>query len=566
MAPQIGRRLRKGATTTAVAAAAVAALSASQGPGVLTNDGANGGQAASGTPTPSPNTPASGNSPYYTALPPLVSPNPPGAPTTGSPITGPDSQGIPATVLDAYKKAEAALARDKASCHLPWQILAAIGKVESGQANGGRVDANGTTLTPILGPVLNGVGFENIPDTDGGLYDGDKVHDRAVGPMQFIPSTWASAGRDGNGDGVKDPNNIYDASLAAGYYLCGSTRDLALQSDLDKAVLSYNHSQEYLSTVLSWFDYYKRGTHEIPNGTGSLPGTRSDTPSRWPSGTGSTPSPTPTPKPTPSKPTPSKPGPTPTHPEPSKPTPGDSGTPKPLPSKQASTFEDAGTAPLAATAGSQFAGQPKVRVKDQLGLPMAKTTVRFQVIGATDAKFAGGASQVTVTTGGDGRATAPALQAGEQTGAFTVRATVVGTSLPELKWTATVNARQADALARTDTKDLKAAPGTEFANYVEVKATYKGAVVPGIAVGAAMIVTPQPTAPGATPVDPKVNDKGPYFKDDKGNPIRTLKDLKADANGVLRLPKIYADGQTGTFVLRLTTPGGAVLDVKLTVA
>ncbi|MBD0743397.1 lytic transglycosylase [Streptomyces sp. CBMA152] len=562
MAPQIGRRLRRGATTTAVAAAAVAALSASQGPGVLTNGPAS-DQAASGTPTPTPNAPASGNSPYYTDLPPLVSPNPPGAPTTASPITGADSQGIPATVLDAYKKAEAALARDKASCHLPWQILAAIGKVESGHANGGRVDANGTTLTPILGPVLNGVGFENIPDTDGGLYDGDKVHDRAVGPMQFIPSTWASSGRDGNGDGVKDPNNVYDASLAAGYYLCGSTRDLALQSDLDKAVLSYNHSQEYLSTVLSWFDYYKRGTHEIPNGTGTLPGSRSDTPSRRPSGTGPSPSTTPTPTP---KPTPSKPGPTPKPTEPSKPTPGDSGSPKPLPSKQASTFEDAGTAPLAATAGSQFAGQAKVRVKDQLGLPMAKAVVRFQVIGATDAKFAGGATQVTVTTGNDGRATAPALQAGEQTGTFTVRATVVGTSLPEIKWTATVNARQADALARIDTKDLKAAPGTEFANYVEVKATYKGAVVPGIAVAAAMIVTPEPTAPGATPADPKVNDKGPYFKDDKGNPIRTLKDLKTDANGVLKLPKVYADGQTGTFVLRLTTPGGATLDVKLTVA
>ncbi|MFK8910778.1 lytic transglycosylase, partial [Streptomyces sp. YS-3] len=65
MAPQIGRRLRKGATTTAVAAAAVAALSASQGPGVLAN-GPAGEHAASGTPTPPPGAPASGNSPYYT--------------------------------------------------------------------------------------------------------------------------------------------------------------------------------------------------------------------------------------------------------------------------------------------------------------------------------------------------------------------------------------------------------------------------------------------------------------------------------------------------------------------
>ncbi|MEV6553449.1 lytic murein transglycosylase [Streptomyces sp. NPDC051597] len=564
MAPQIGRRLRKGATTTAVAAAAVAALSASQGPGVLA-DGPAGEHAASGTPTPPPGAPASGNSPYYTDLPPLVSPNPPATPSTGSPVLGADQQGIPATILDAYKKAEAELARDRASCHLPWEILAAIGKVESGQANGGQVDANGTTLSPILGPVLNGAGFANITDTDSGVYDGDAVHDRAVGPMQFIPSTWASSGRDGNGDGRKDPNNIYDASLATAYYLCGN-RDLAVQSKLDEAILSYNHSRTYLTTVQSWFDYYKRGTHEIPNGTGVLPGSRSDTPARRPARTVPTPAPHPaSPTPTP-KPSPSRPSPKPTHPEPAKPTPSEPSSPRPLPSKKASTFEDAGTASLTATAGTSFEGRPTARVKDQFGRPMGKATVRFQITGTTDARFPDGATQVTVTTGADGRATAPALLAGEQSGTFTVRATVAGTGLPEITWTATVNARQADALARTDTKELTAAPGAEFANYVEVKATYKGAVVPGIAVSAAMIVAPEAPAAGTAVADAKVNDKGPYFKDEKGNPLRSLKDLKTDAKGVLRLPKIYADGQTGTFVLRLTTPGGGTLDVQLKVA
>ena len=156
---------------------------------------------------------------------------------------------------------------------MPWQLLAAIGKVESGQARGGKVDAAGTTFSPILGPVLNGVGFANISDTDNGAYDGDSTHDRAVGPMQFIPSTWATWGQDGNGDGRKDPNNIYDAALAAGRYLCADGRDLAVKSDLDRAILGYNHSQEYLNTVLSWFEYYKRGTHEVPDGAGVLPDT-----------------------------------------------------------------------------------------------------------------------------------------------------------------------------------------------------------------------------------------------------------------------------------------------------
>ncbi|MGW3817687.1 lytic transglycosylase, partial [Streptomyces sp. NPDC005046] len=156
MAAQFGRRLRKGAATTAVAAAAVAALSASQAPGVAVDDQ---GRQAAGAQADQyvGDGIATGNSRYFTDLPPLESPNP--APTVGDgtpTAAGSAEAGIPATVLDAYKQAEASLRESKPTCNLPWQLLAAIGKVESGQARGGRVDAAGTTLSPILGPVLNG--------------------------------------------------------------------------------------------------------------------------------------------------------------------------------------------------------------------------------------------------------------------------------------------------------------------------------------------------------------------------------------------------------------------------
>lgn len=201
MAAEFGRRLRRGATTTAVAAAAVAALSASQAPGVThtTLGGGEGspGQGAADT-DPGNDSPVTGNSPYYTDLPPLVTPDKPGTsvdlPAEEQGSTTPTEAGIPATVLAAYKNAEKTISASDPGCHVPWQLLAAIGKVESGQARGGQVDAQGTTRTPILGPVLNGVGFANISDTDNGAYDGDTTYDRAVGPMQFIPSTLGHLG------------------------------------------------------------------------------------------------------------------------------------------------------------------------------------------------------------------------------------------------------------------------------------------------------------------------------------------------------------------------------------
>ncbi|MFE3390831.1 lytic transglycosylase domain-containing protein [Streptomyces anulatus] len=558
MAAHIRRRLRKGATTTAVAAAAVAALAASQAPAATLADGPAGGgdpkAAGEDTASTEDDGAATGNSPYYTDLPPLVTPDKPGS-SSNLPVTGSAEAGIPASILAAYKQAEQTVATTDPACRLPWQLLAAIGKVESGQARGGRVDTNGTTTSPILGPALNGQGFALIKDTDGGAYDSDAVHDRAVGPMQFIPSTWASWGQDANGDGRKDPNNIYDAALAAGRYLCANDRDLAIAADLDKAVLSYNRSTEYLRTVRSWFSYYQRGTHEIPDGTGRLP-TAPSTPS--PSPNPGTPSPgtTPSPKPSPTKPGgkptpgPSKPGDGSTSPKPKPP------TSKPTPAETFGSLENAGTGPLRATAGQAFDERVAVLARNALGAPLGKVSVTFTVTGNTGTLFAGGKKTVTVRTGADGTATAPELRAGEKAGEFTVTA-VAGTGRPRtLTYAATVTARHADTIARTDEKALVAAPGGKFADAVTVKATYKDAAAAGVAVTATMV---------KDPLGLFDNDKGPYFKDAAGKPVRTLTTLTTDAEGMLRLPEIFADGTEGTYLLRLTTEGGASVVIELTV-
>jgi membrane-bound lytic murein transglycosylase B len=196
--------------------------------------------------------------------------------TDGKPLSTPgvggDASGIPTTVLAAYQRAATELAATQPGCGITWPLLAGIGKVESGHASGGRVDSTGLTRGPILGPVLDGgPGMAAISDTDQGRYDGNTSWDRAVGPMQFIPGTWAVFGADGNGDGVKDPHNVFDAARAAAEYLCAGGADLRSPQGLVQAVLRYNHSMDYVSTVLLWMQSYSNSTVTIPDTTGVVP-------------------------------------------------------------------------------------------------------------------------------------------------------------------------------------------------------------------------------------------------------------------------------------------------------
>ncbi|MGH3891304.1 MAG: lytic transglycosylase domain-containing protein [Rhodococcus qingshengii] len=176
------------------------------------------------------------------------------------------SLGIPEIVLNAYRSAELVMMTEAPGCGIPWHLLAGIGRIESGHANGGKTTSVGTTVTPILGPVLDGrlAGNEVIRDTDKGAIDGDPTHDRAVGPMQFIPATWAGYASDGNGDGIKDPNNVFDAALSAAKYLCSGGLNLRDVAQETKAVLRYNNSAAYAANVIMWSTAYKNGV--IPSG------------------------------------------------------------------------------------------------------------------------------------------------------------------------------------------------------------------------------------------------------------------------------------------------------------
>jgi membrane-bound lytic murein transglycosylase B len=171
---------------------------------------------------------------------------------------------IPALALRAYREAESWAAGFDPACKLPWSVLAGIGRIESNHGRylgeAARFSPEGDVTPTILGPVLNGAGgTAAIRDSDHGRWDGDLTWDRAVGPMQFIPSTWASLGRDGNGDGVANPSNLFDAAVSAAGYLClNSPGSLADDTNLRNAIYAYNHSWEYVAAVITWANFYQQ--------------------------------------------------------------------------------------------------------------------------------------------------------------------------------------------------------------------------------------------------------------------------------------------------------------------
>lgn len=171
--------------------------------------------------------------------------------------------GISQRALQAYANAHAAMAATQPECQLTWVTLAGIARVESNHG-GGTLGPDGRPASPIIGVPLNGTpGVRSIADTDGGVLDGDPLWDRAIGPFQFIPSTWARWRSDGDGDGVGEPQDIDDAAIAAARYLCAGGRNLSGGESWLRAILSYNNSVDYVHKVYAAAQQYARSAQDI---------------------------------------------------------------------------------------------------------------------------------------------------------------------------------------------------------------------------------------------------------------------------------------------------------------
>jgi hypothetical protein len=163
---------------------------------------------------------------------------PGGAPTVANPTTtiapfGPAPIGVPNFVINSFEIPPFLLPIYQAcgtEYGIPWEVLAAINKIETGFGTNLNVSSAG-----------------------------------AVGWMQFLPSSWETYGLDANGDGRKDPYNPVDAICAAAHYL----KVAGGQKDLYDAILAYNHADWYAQEVLT----YARAYGRIPSTlVGSLTG------------------------------------------------------------------------------------------------------------------------------------------------------------------------------------------------------------------------------------------------------------------------------------------------------
>lgn len=171
--------------------------------------------------------------------------------------------GIPERALAAYAGGALRLSATSPECGITWNTLAGIGWVEShhGTIFDGFIKPDGSMSEPVYGITLDGDnGTIAMPDFDDGNFDLDPNADRAVGPMQIIPPTWAAWHDDGNRDGLEDGQNIDDSVLVSAGYLCYNSDTMTNRAGWNASIRSYNDVPIYAVDVAAKADEYARAS------------------------------------------------------------------------------------------------------------------------------------------------------------------------------------------------------------------------------------------------------------------------------------------------------------------
>ncbi len=136
--------------------------------------------------------------------------------------------------LVAFQRTEGIMVTAAPDCHLSWALVAAVARVD----------------TSVIAD------HDRPADTDAGQYDDDPRTDRPVGPLHLMPATWTLVAVDGDDDGLRDPEDLDDASLAAAVVLCGDGRDLDRQRSLRRALKAFHPSHRYAAIVTHLAQHY----------------------------------------------------------------------------------------------------------------------------------------------------------------------------------------------------------------------------------------------------------------------------------------------------------------------
>ena len=156
-------------------------------------------------------------------------------------------------------------------CAVDPLFLAGFGKIESGHgtANGASIQPDGMVLPKILGPSLDGSGVggnttaisNKLPADKRFLYGVNGAYDQAVGPMQFLGSTFGGLQPppdfDGDPSTIPTPHSYYDATLGAAILLCNAGNGLQDEASMRTAAFSYNRSSSYVEKVMGEYQRLK---------------------------------------------------------------------------------------------------------------------------------------------------------------------------------------------------------------------------------------------------------------------------------------------------------------------
>jgi membrane-bound lytic murein transglycosylase B len=168
----------------------------------------------------------------------------------------PATSSIPAAAVSAYRAAAVTVAAE--GCTLDWQLLAAVGYVESGHGRDGdhRLDGLAVVHPAEFGPTLDGHAGVAFLDSDSGTLDGNLRWDRGVGPLRLLPTTWTAYGA---GRGRPQVQSLRASAETAARYLCAAgagTGDRQLRA----ALLTYRGSAAYRRAVLTVAAAYRTGS------------------------------------------------------------------------------------------------------------------------------------------------------------------------------------------------------------------------------------------------------------------------------------------------------------------